>query len=109
MAMFGPDRTVMLKIASLLDCSRRTGQWLSFDTDGFLLPPLAGSFDGQEPNCLVIRNKGNATRVWNAPLVESNANIGYVCDQVGHTYGCWSDYFEKHPVAASCCNISCSC
>jgi hypothetical protein len=105
LAMFGPDRTVMLKIASLLDCSHRTGQWLYFDTEGLALPAISGSFDPQEPNCLVIRNNGNISRVWNAPLTEASGKGGYVIDQVGHIYCSWADYFERHPVAAAFCDI----
>jgi hypothetical protein len=105
LAMFGPEKTVMLKIASLLDCSHRTGQWLYFDTDGITLPALAVSFDTQEPNCLIIRNNGNITRVWNVPLIEANEKNGYVYDEVGHTYGSWSEYFERHPVGTGLCDI----
>jgi hypothetical protein len=96
-AMFGPDRTVMLKIASLLDCSQRTGQWLSFEAEGIPLP-VTGSFDPQEPNCLVIRNHGIVTKVWNAPFVEAGGKQGYVFDQAGQIYRSWTEYFEKHPL-----------
>jgi hypothetical protein len=98
LAMFGPDRTVMLKIASLLECSHRTGQWLYFDTEGTQLPALSGSFDPQEPNCLVIRNNGVVSRAWNAPLIEANGKRGYVTDEVGNIYASWADYFKTCPV-----------
>jgi hypothetical protein len=105
LAMFGPERTVMLKIASLLDCSHRTGQWLYFDTDGMQMPALSGSFDLYEPNCLVIRNSGTVTRVWNAPLIEANDKTGYVTDDKGHSYHSWADYFEAHPVGSVICDL----
>jgi hypothetical protein len=105
LAMFGPNGTVMLKIASLLGCSHRTGQWLYFDVDTVQLPTIAGTFDVYEPNCLVIRNNGNVTKVWNAPLVEANNKAGYIIDQLGHTYRSWAEYFERHPVTAVSCEM----
>jgi hypothetical protein len=105
LAMFGPDRTAMLKIASLLECSHKSGQWLSFDGEGIEVGPLAGWFDPAEPNCLVIRNHETIMKVWNTPLVEVNRRQGYVIDQNGEMYRSWEDYFEKHPLGGTFCDI----
>lgn len=99
MAMFGPESTMMQKIASLLTCSNESGQWLCF---GKLDPHtmargIYGTFDDNEPNCLVIRQTGrDPIRVWNMPLIEVGQR--YVIDEHGEMYESWDDYFRRNPV-----------
>lgn len=98
MAMFGPEDTIMLKIASLLSCSNRSGQWLIFDptiTPG----PYCGSFEDQEPNRLVLRCTQTITittqSVWNMPLISAKDN--YIIDEKNCTYRSWEEYFHQYP------------
>jgi hypothetical protein len=100
MAMFGPEKTVMLKIASLLDCSHRTGQWLYFDTESFPLPPVYGAFDPAQPNCLVLHNHETITRIWNLPLIEVSMGNRYIIDERGKQFTDWREYFDAHPVTS---------
>ena len=102
LAMFGPERTAMLKIASLLRCSRRTGEWLRFDTPEFMpsTTPWA-AFDDNEPNCLVIRKAGGVAKVWNLPLVDAGQERYYLVDENEQKYLSWDDYFDAHPVQMS--------
>jgi hypothetical protein len=94
LAMFGPAATVMLKIASLLEISHATGQWLIFDQT--TVPPgVYAAFDTVEANCLVIRKGNSVSRVWNLPLVDSRED--YVVDERGKSYASWKDYFLQHP------------
>ena len=98
MAMFGPRRTAMLKIESLLRCSHRTGQWLIFDTHTHPLPSVYAAFDDNEPNCLVIRCNGSVTRVWNMPTVDCGNGQAYLVDELDRTYTSWVEYFDANPV-----------
>lgn len=100
MAMFGPEDTIMLKIASLLSCSNNSGQWLIFDpsnTPG----PFCGSFEDQEPNRLVLRCTQSITittqSVWNMPLISAKNNYNYICDEKNCMYRSWEDYFHQYP------------
>jgi hypothetical protein len=72
-AMFGPQRTVMLKIVSLLQCLNSTGKWLTFHTDPEIRASgTYGSFDTRMPNCLMLNHGDRAvTRVFNDPTVYS--------------------------------------
>jgi hypothetical protein len=97
LAMFGPEKTVMLKIASLLECSQKSGQWLYFNTDHIQFPTFYGAFDYTEPNCLVIRNQDRVARVWNFPFLEANDRLHYLADESGRTYPSWTEYFAVHP------------
>jgi hypothetical protein len=97
MAMFGPEKTVMLKIAALLECSQKTGQWLYFNTDQLQFPVFYGAFDYSEPNCLVIHDHDRVSRIWNYPLSEANERFPYLTDESSRTYVSWSEYFEVHP------------
>lgn len=97
MAQFGPERTLMLKIASLLMCSNNTGSWLVFGKSHNNDP--CGFFDENEPNCLILK-KGNVySRVWNMPLIEPPRD--YLFDEERNGYSSWDFYFEKHPVIDS--------
>ena len=98
MAMFGPRRTAMLKIESLLKCSRRTGQWLFFHAETHPLPSVYAAFDDSEPNCLVIRCNGSVTRVWNMPTVDCGNGQAYLVDELDRTYTSWAEYFDANPV-----------
>ncbi|OHT06240.1 39 kDa initiator binding protein [Tritrichomonas foetus] len=95
MAMFGPEETIMLKIASLLGCSNNTGQWLAFEPVGQNIP-LCGTFDENEPNRLVLRNRSTVTCIWNAPLAPASQN--YVIDEYNKVYPSWDDYFRNNPI-----------
>ena len=96
LAMFGPEQTIMIKIASLLTCSNGTGKWLSFEPSE-RYSGVTGRFDESEPNCLVIqrRNQG-ALRAWNMPLV--SASEKYVVDEHGKLYESWDEFFKWNPV-----------
>jgi len=97
LAMFGPERTIMLKIASLLNYSQKSRQWLYFDTDLTHTPAVYGMFDASEPNCLVIHSYGTISKVWNLPLTDMGQGK-YLIDERGRQYGSWAEYFEAHPV-----------
>jgi hypothetical protein len=97
MAMFGPERTMMIKIASLLSSSEKTGQWLMLAPIDRLQPPhFFGAFDEREPNCLLLKRCDRpAVRVWNLPLTE--AGEPYVTDESGRTYKDWEVYLRANP------------
>ncbi|OHT07139.1 39 kDa initiator binding protein [Tritrichomonas foetus] len=97
MAMFGPAKTVMLKIHSLLEVATAGTPWLYFgllpsaDFDDFY-----GHFDENEPNCLVLhKNDGTTTQIWNLPL--STSDEQYVIDDNCVKYASWQQYFAEHP------------
>ena len=97
MAMFGPEHTIMLKIASLLSCSNSTGQWLNFDPN-----PTSSSFYAtfrdSEPNCLVLNRKHSEPEcIWNLPHIEATNNSKYIVDADDKYYSTWEDYFHFHP------------
>jgi hypothetical protein len=97
LAMFGPEKTIMLKIASLLTCSNASGKWLSFERDHSAARPV-GFFDLAMPNCLVI-NHGDQTceKVYNDPTAVAGTE-SYVIDDAGKAYKDWDDWFAKHPI-----------
>jgi hypothetical protein len=100
LAMFGPPKTVMLKIASLLTCSNQSGKWLTFEFDRVVphTPPYA-CFDESMPNCLVVRHGDNTIdKVYNDPNVEAGDGSSYLFDEHGKVYGAWNEYFQFHPV-----------
>ena len=97
LAMFGPERTAMLKISSLLRCSQKTGQWLRFLTQEPMPEPYA-VFDDNEPNCLVIRKHGLVSRVWNLPLIDHGDRQAYLVDENDQKYSSWDEYFDTHPI-----------
>jgi hypothetical protein len=98
LAMFGPESTIMLKIASLLSCSNVTGNWLSFDrVQNSSRPPFA-YFDPGMPNCLLVHHGDNRTeRVFNDPTAASGLQP-YVIDEGGKMYKDWEEWFGRHPV-----------
>lgn len=94
LAMFGPEKTLMLKIASLLNCSNSTGQWLSFAH--FHQPQnLYGFFRDDQPNCLQIIDSGRIIQVYNMPLIDAN---GFYVKTAEDVFRSWDDYFRKHPL-----------
>ena len=95
LAMFGPKNTIMLKIASLLQCSNNNGQWLTFNKPE-RNSLLYGVFDENEPNCLTIYQMGKTINVWNLPNVSADRN--YVIDSSGNTYKTWEEYFNVNPI-----------
>jgi hypothetical protein len=98
LAMFGPEKTIMLKIASLLTCSNASGKWLSFDRDHSGARPPYAYFDLQMPNCLVIHHGDNSQeRVYNNPIVEAGTET-YLVDDSGKGCKDWDEWFTKHPV-----------
>lgn len=99
MSMFGPAKTVMLKIHSLLEAAMKPSPWLYFglipDADS---PQVFGYFNEQEPNCLMIHDKkGNYEYLWNLPLTPSNES--YVIDSQNNKYSSWESYFQAHPIS----------
>jgi hypothetical protein len=97
MAMFGPENTLMLKIASLLTCSNGSGNWLTFERAGGARAPFA-AFDPTMPNCLVVHHGDRTTeRVYNNPTAESGREP-YVIDEYGKAYRDWDEWFGRHPV-----------
>lgn len=100
LAMFGPAESAMMKIASLLTVSNDTGQWLAFDPES--VSTSHGFFDERQPNRLVLNFPDSGLpptgtkSVWNLPLVDFNYN--YICDELGHTYPSWKDYFDRNPI-----------
>lgn len=102
LAMFGPEGSIMLKIASLLLCSNNSGQWLCFNQMDPLLNQMKfyGQFDENEPNCLNLNHVGvSKTRVWNLPL--TSANEPYIIDEKNTTYDSWDQYFKVNPIPRS--------
>jgi hypothetical protein len=99
MAQFGPERTVMLKIASLLGCSNATGQWLTFEKDqGHLKVPVA-YFGAKCENCLTVcHGDGWVERLYQNPCVEAESGR-YLIDDDGNTYQDWEEWFDDHPVS----------
>jgi hypothetical protein len=98
MAMFGPEKSLMLKIASLLEASQKSGQWLYFNTEQPQFPPVYAAFDPCTPNCLVLRKYDNVSRIWNFPTVDAVDGMQYIMDDLGKMYGSWTEYFTMHPV-----------
>jgi hypothetical protein len=97
LAMLGPERTVMAKIASLLTNSNSTGQWLTFEREGIDAAPCT-FFDWAMPNCLVVRHAGMVSeRVYNVPTAEAQVEV-YPLDDFGKAYRDWDEWFSTHPV-----------
>ena len=103
LAMFGPAKTAMLKIASLLLCSNSGGNWLYFDQQQQPpnpQSPMSGCFDRTMPNCLVLTytNNGmqNVRRVWNLPMIDAYGT--YLVDQNNTRYSQWDKIFESSPI-----------
>lgn len=97
MAMFGPEQTIMLKIASLLSCSNATGQWLMFDKVTQNMNQFYGAFEETQPNCLVLNSKPQI-RIWNLPYVDARNNQKYIFDQNSKLYSSWEEYFQNNPI-----------
>lgn len=99
MAMFGPENTIMLKIASLLSCSNDNGQWLIFSKDANMAtnPLIQGAFDDQQPNCLVIHTRSHQYKIWNLPNEEA-LKSKYIIDQSHTFYSSWEEYFQNNPI-----------
>jgi hypothetical protein len=98
LAMFGPESTIMLKIASLLTCSNGTGNWLTFDRGHSASRTPFAYFDPAVPNCLVVHHGDNMMeKVYNNPTAESGREP-YVIDEFGKVYKDWDEWFGKHPV-----------
>ncbi|KAH0792548.1 39 kDa initiator binding protein [Histomonas meleagridis] len=95
LAMFGPAKSSMVKIAGLLEHSNNTGNWLSFapeTQDGFY-----AAFDNNVQNCLVFhKTNGTTFCVYNIPTVEASQG-NYLVDQNGRFYDCWGSFFNAHP------------
>jgi hypothetical protein len=96
LAMFGPAKTIMVKIAALLACSNATGRWLMFERNHSVMGPLA-FFHQYVPNCLVVQHSDNSQeKVFNVPVVEAPGD--YLVDDFGNRYDGWEAWFGKHPV-----------
>jgi hypothetical protein len=98
LARFGPTKTVMLKIASLLSCSNGTGKWLVFERDRSNVKPPFACFDREMPNCLIVCHGDNVKeKVFNNPVVEVGKEE-YIVDESGQLYRDWGVWFRRHPV-----------
>ncbi|KAH0789047.1 39 kDa initiator binding protein [Histomonas meleagridis] len=96
-AFFGPADTLMLKIASLLECATTGTHWLYFGQLPTNNVTVYGHIDEVESNCLVIHEaNGNVTKVWNDPFKDSNSD--YLIDQNDNRYSSWEQYFRVHPI-----------
>ena len=97
LAMFGPQQSSMLKIASLLEHSNNTGNWLTFLPESQPQNTFYGAFDPAVPNCLVIHKKdGTEKKIYNDPLAEADGSF-YLVDGDGKQYTNWSEYFNSNP------------
>lgn len=98
LAMFGPARTVMLKISALLTCSNSTGKWLIFEKDRSSVKLPVAFFNHEMPNCLIVCHADNSReKVFNNPVVETGKDE-YLIDEFGHLYKDWDVWFRVHPV-----------
>jgi hypothetical protein len=98
LAMFGPEKTIMLKIAALLTCSNASGKWLSFERDHTRSRPPIAFFDFEMPNCLIVNHAdGSKQRVFNNPIAEAGGQE-YLMNEEGKSYRDWDDWFGKNPV-----------
>lgn len=97
LGMFGPEESLMLKIANLLRASNESGGWLSFSKVDTVNSGIYGTFSDAEPNCLVIRQEGKAPiRLWNMPL--NGVDQMYVVDENRRMYSSWEEYFRINPL-----------
>ena len=95
---FGPDGSIMQKIASLLDIAAGENGWLYF---GF--PPSEikkvtdhfAYFDENEPNCLVLISGSSIFKVWNIPDIKHTDR--YIYGEDGNYYSDWSSYIRTTP------------
>ncbi|KAH0791243.1 39 kDa initiator binding protein [Histomonas meleagridis] len=99
-AKFGPEATLMQKIASLLKSSNENQNWLKIVHDPYAISSegesIYGFFDESEDNCFVIiRNDRTVSKVYN--MVEEPASGEYLIDSSGTKYTSWQNYFEVHP------------
>jgi hypothetical protein len=98
LAMFGPEKTVMLKIAALLTNSNKSGKWLTFEKAKEAVARPSAFFDYAIPNCLVIHHADySQERVYNIPTTEA-ATGPYLVDEFGDRYKDWDEWFIRHPV-----------
>jgi hypothetical protein len=96
--MFGPEKTVMLKIAALLTNSNKSGKWLTFERDKSAVTPPCAFFDATVPNCLVVHHGDcSQERVYNLPTAEALAGP-YLVDERSCKYKDWDEWFGRHPV-----------
>lgn len=102
LAMFGPEDSTMIKIASLLKYSNENGQFLSFAPPP---PPEIsirnqnlGYFDPAEPNKLIYRSQNNVSIIsWNNPLAQ--ATTPYVIDELDQKHASWEDFFNAKVIS----------
>jgi hypothetical protein len=98
MARFGPEPTVMLKLAPLLCCSNATGQWLTFGRSRAYAELPIAYFDDECANCLrICHGDGDIERVYQNPYLEAYKD-SYLIDEHGTRYRDWQDWFDEHPV-----------
>ena len=98
MSLFGPEKTVMDKLQSLLNTSKSYGTWLSFNSNQIVSTKrFVGYIDSKDANAVVITKGGLTTKIWNLPLLDSSKD--YLIDESCRLYHSWSDYFTEHPLA----------
>lgn len=99
LAMFGPPKSSMLKIASLLEHSNNTGNWLTFLPETQQPNTFYGAFDPITPNCLVLHKKnGTEIKIYNKPQIEADGTC-YLVDSMGREYSNWTEFFNMNPDA----------
>lgn len=100
LAKFGPEATLMEKIASLLKSSNTYQDWLKIVQDPSQLSyynnvDIFGYFDYNEHNCFIIKRINQPVRkIYN--IVDQPATGDYLIDSNGVKYNSWQDYFEKN-------------
>ena len=92
---FGPEPTVMNKISDLLEVCAGEDGWLYF---GFTVAEIKSVtmqyayFDDNEPNCLILVNGSNTTKVWNIPdIIENDI---YIYAEDSNMYQDWQSFFD---------------
>jgi hypothetical protein len=100
MAKFGPEETLMGKLASILKSSNTNQNWLKLCRPihpGDTQDSISGYFDEAEHNCFVIHRSGQPEeRIYN--IIDVAANDKYLVDSRTKKYTSWQDYFEVNPI-----------
>lgn len=102
LALFGPEATLMEKIASILKSSNEYHDWLKIVHDpselvNFRDPEIYGFFDVNEHNCFTLKRANKPDlKIYN--IVDQPATGEYLIDSNGVKYGSWQDYFGRNSI-----------
>lgn len=94
MALFGPDSTFMQKLQNFFDTSKMLGPWINFESTQNINLDFYGYVDSKESNAIIIFNKGETSKIWNFPFLDSTQS--YLIDENNVLYSSWTDYFNLH-------------